>query len=284
MKFLLTGGNGMLAQKLQEILKTEGYEVTSLSKEQLNIVDKEKLESTIKEYNPNIIINCAAYTKVDMAEIEREKAFQINALAPYYLSSLSRKLNIYLVHISTDYIFSGHKKEPYHPFDIPSPINYYGLTKLYGEYYIQNSKCHYLIVRTSWLYGPSGNNFVLKLLRQCEEKSKIQVVNDQYGAPTSTYTLGKYLLKLIKKDAHGVFHISDKAGNGISWYTFAKKIVEVFERNTEIVPLSTEKAAIRPAKRPPYSTLDISATEYFLGEKLPFWEISLGDFKSQLKI
>lgn len=284
MKILVTGSGGMLAKQIIQHFKREKINIIGLKKEELNITNTIQLKEKIEQHKPDLIINCAAYTKVDMAELEKDRAFILNALAPYHLAEICKKNNIFLIQISTDYIFSGEKNEPYHPFDTPNPVNYYGITKLYGEHYIINSGCNYLIVRTSWLYGPEGNNFLTKILRATEEKEELQVVNDQFGAPTSTATLAKYLLKLIEKNAHGIFHITDRAGNGISWYTFAKKIVEVFERKLKIVPISTEDSIKRPARRPPYSTLDISATEYFLSEKLPYWEISLGDLRSYMKI
>ncbi len=284
MRILVTGSGGMLGKQILQYLKNKQLDVIGLKKEQLNVTNFNQLNEKINEIMPDIIINCAGYTKVDMAELERDKAFALNALAPYYLSEICERNKVYLVHISSDYIFSGDKEEPYHPFDTPSPINYYGITKLYGEYYIQRSKCDYLIVRTSWLYGPDGNNFVLKILNASEEKEEISVVSDQYGAPTSTFTLSKFLFKLIERRARGIFHITDRAGNGISWATFAEKIVEVFERKLKIIPVTTESAMKRPAKRPKYSTLDISSTEYFLGEKLPYWEICLGDLRHFLKV
>lgn len=284
MNILVTGSGGMLAKQIIQHFKSEKINITGLKKEELNITNTAQLKEKIEQHKPDIIINCAAYTKVDMAELEKDRAFILNALAPYHLSEICRKNNIFLIHISTDYVFSGDKKEPYHPFDVPNPVNYYGITKLYGEHYIINSGCNYLIVRTSWLYGPEGNNFLTKILRATEEKEEIEVVNDQFGAPTSTFTLAKYLLKLIEKNAHGLFHITERAGNGISWYTFAKKIVEVFDRKLNIKPVSTKDSIKRPAKRPVYSTLDISATEYFLGEKLPLWEVSLGDLRHYMKI
>lgn len=272
----------MFGKDLSLTLKNEKIDYISLSKEQLNILSKEKIKATLKEYTPDIVINCAAYTKVDMAEVEREKAIGVNALGAFNLALECKKSGIKLVHISTDYIFSGEKNSPYQPFDVPNPINTYGLSKLYGEHLIKNSGCDYLIVRTSWLYGMYGENFVLKMLQLAEERKNIDVVNDQFGAPTFTHTLAKYLTLLIKKNVSGIFHITDRAGKGISWYTFAKKIMEVFEKDVTVNPVTTERF-VRPAKRPPYSVLDIEITEAVLSERLPYWEVSLGEFKKRLK-
>jgi dTDP-4-dehydrorhamnose reductase len=284
MNILVTGSSGMLAKQIIQHFKSEKINTIGLKKEELNITNTSQLKEKICHYKPDIIINCAGYTKVDMAELEKDRAFTLNAIAPYHLAEICKKNKIFLVHISTDYIFSGEKKEPYHPFDLASPVNYYGITKLYGEQYIINSGCDYLIIRTSWLYGPEGNNFLTKILQASEEKEEIEVVNDQYGSPTSTFTVAKYLLKLLVKNTHGIFHITERAGNGISWYTFATKIIEVFDRKLNIIPISTKDSIKRPARRPVYSTLDISATEYFLGEKLPYWEVSLGDIRNYMKI
>lgn len=273
----------MFGKDLSLTLKNEKIECISLTKEQLNILNGEKIKIAIKEHSPDVVVNCAAYTKVDMAEVERERAVAVNGTGVYNLARECKKSGIKLVHVSTDYVFSGGKKHPYQPFDIPNPINVYGLSKLYGEELLKNSGCDYLIVRTSWLYGVYGENFVSKMLQLSEERSSLDVVNDQFGSPTFTHTLAKYLVMMIKKDMSGIFHITDRTGNGISWYTFAKKIMEVFCRDTVINPVSSDKF-IRPAKRPAYSVLDLELTETLLGEKLPYWEVSLGEYKKRLKI
>jgi len=273
----------MFGRDLSHTLKVEKINHVSLTREQLNILNIDKISEAIKDNNPDIIINCAAYTKVDMAEVEKEKAFATNAVGVYNLAKVCKKNGIKLVHISTDYVFSGEKRTPYHTFDAPNPINVYGLTKLYGEQLITNSGCDYLIVRTSWLYGVYGENFVSKMLQLSEERSSLDVVNDQFGSPTFTHTLAKYLVMMVKKDVSGIFHITDRTGNGISWYTFAKKIMEVFGKDVTINPVTSDKF-IRPAKRPPYSVLSLDVTEAILGEKLPYWEVSLGEYKKRLKL
>lgn len=272
----------MLGKDLSLALKNEKIDFVSLSKDSLNIQNLEKIKFVINEHRPDVVINCAAYTKVDMAEVEKEKALSVNAAGVYNLAKVCKNEGIKLVHISTDYVFSGEKKSPYHPFDQPDPINVYGISKLYGEHLLRHSGCDYLIIRTSWLYGPHGENFVQKMLQLSEEKSSIDVVNDQFGSPTSTHTLSKYLVMMVKKNISGLFHLTDRTGNGISWFTFAKKIMEVFERDTVINPVLSDKF-IRPAKRPKYSVLDIEVTELVLGEKLPYWEISLGEYKKRVK-
>ncbi len=281
MKILILGGGGTLGKDLIALLRQKKIEFYSFTKEQLNILNTSKLSDAIEEIKPDVIINCAAYTKVDMAEIEKEKAFNVNALAVFNLAGICRKNKILLVHISTDYVFSGTKKMPYHPFDLAEPVNYYGLSKLYGENYIKYSGCEYLIVRTSWLYGTEGDNFFLRLLSKSETKDEIAVEIDQISSPTSTLTLSKSLISLINRGARGIFNVTDRTKNGISLNTFARKVMEVFERNTIIKPVRSSEM-LKPAKRPEYSVLDIEATEYIIGEKLPYWEVSLGEIKRRL--
>ncbi len=281
MKILILGGGGTLGKDLIAVLRQKKEEFYSFTKDQLNILNNEKLSKTIDELKPDLIINCAAYTKVDMAEIEREKAFNVNALAVFNLAKICKEKGILLSHISTDYVFSGTKKTPYHPFDMAEPINYYGVSKLYGEYFIRESKCDYLIVRTSWLYGTEGDNFFLRLLAKSETKDEIAVETDQVSSPTSTLTLSKALISLINKGARGIFNVTDRTNNGISLNSFARKVIEVFNKTTFIKPVRSSEL-LKPAKRPEYSVLDIEATEYIIGERLPYWEISLGEIKKRL--
>lgn len=281
MKLMILGSGGTLGKDLISVLKQKKENFVAFTKEQLNVLNTEKLKKAIDETKPEIIINCAGYTKVDMAEIEKEKAFSVNATAVFNLATICREKGIFLVHISTDYVFSGEKKTPYHPFDTPQPLNYYGLSKLYGEKFIKDSGCDHLIIRTSWLYGTEGNNFFLKLLEKSETKDEIKVEDDQISAPTSTITLSKAILILLNKNARGIYHVTDRTKNGISLYTFALKIMEVFDRKTKINGIKTEELR-KPAKRPLYSVLDIEATEFIMGERLPFWEVSLGEMKKRL--
>lgn len=281
MKILVLGSGGTLGKDLINVLKQKRETFFAYTKDQLNILNIEKLKKVIDEVKPDVIINCAGYTKVDMAEIEKERAFSVNALAVFNLANICKEKGILLVYISTDYVFSGEKNTPYHPFDIPSPLNYYGISKLYGENYIKDSGCDYLIARTSWLYGTEGNNFFLKLLEKSESKDEIPVETDQISSPTSTITLSKTLIALINKGARGIYNITDRTKNGISLFTFALKIMEVFERKTIIKGVKTLEL-LRPAKRPSYSVLDIEATEFIIGERLPYWEVSLGEMKRRM--
>lgn len=281
MKIMVLGSGGTLGKDLINVLRQKRETFFAYTKEQLNVLNLDKINKTIDEVKPDVIINCAGYTKVDMAEIEREKAFSINALAVFNLSKICKEKGVFLAHISTDLVFSGEKNTPYYPFDQPNPLNYYGVTKLYGEQYIKDSGCDYLIIRTSWLYGTEGDNFFLRLLEKSESKDEIAVETDHISSPTSTFTLSKTLITLLNKGARGIYNVTDRTKNGISLFILAVKIMEVFNRKTVIKAVKSSEL-IRPAKRPLYSVLDIEATEQIIGERLPYWEISLGEMKRRM--
>jgi len=192
MRVLVTGANGMLGRDLIAVLE-KGHEVISLDLEGLDITDREGTHHTIFSIRPDIVINCAAYTNVDMAEDEKETAFRVNGLGAQNLAITCNELKIRLCHISTDYVFDGTSTKPYTPLDNTSAVNAYGETKLAGERYIQWLMHEFYIIRTSWLYGQHGNNFIRTILRLSGERDEIKVVSDQKGSPTWTVTLcGRY--------------------------------------------------------------------------------------------
>jgi dTDP-4-dehydrorhamnose reductase len=276
MRILVTGAKGMLAYSLIPILK-EKHTVIPLSRKELDITERHHVYKTLKDALPDIVINCAAYTKVDKAEEERDKAFLINGTGVQNLALACADRRIPLVHISTDYVFDGEKRTPYTPFDIPNPISVYGQSKLAGERYIQWITNKFYIIRTSWLYGEGGNNFVLAILRKAREQTTIRVVKDQIGSPTYTASLSNSIKKLIESGAYGIYHITDDTGGGISWFDFAKEIISLSGLNTEVIPIPTEEFPT-PAKRPRYSVLDIQMTRLALKTKLPFWKDELQKF------
>lgn len=273
MKILVTGSKGMLAHDLIPILK-ERHDVTAPQEEALDITKRESLKQIIKEVSPDIVINCAAYTSVDKAEEEREKAFFINGTGVQNLSLVCADNNIPLCHISTDYVFNGKKKSPYTPFDNSDPINTYGESKLAGEKYAQWIMSKFYIIRTSWLYGKGGNNFVSTILRLAKEKPEIKVVKDQTGSPTSTVSLSLAIKRLIETGAYGIYHFTDETNGGISWHDFAKEIVRLSGLNTKVVPITTAEFP-RPAKRPAYSVLDTMLFSEVTGYSPKDWKDSL---------
>lgn len=276
MKIAITGSKGMLAKTLVPVLSEE-HNIFALSREDLDITNREAVQRVIKDLSPDIIINCAAYTKVDKAEEEKEKAFLINAIGVQNLASICSDLVIPLCHISTDYVFDGTKNSPYTPFDSTNPINTYGESKRAGEQYIQWILNKFYIIRTSWLYGEGGNNFVYTILRLAKERKELRVVSDQIGSPTSTSTLSEAIKRLIRTDAYGIYHFTDDSEGGISWFDFAKEILNIRSIKVDLLPIRTEDYPL-PARRPPYSVLDTRIFSIITGYTPLNWKESLRYF------
>lgn len=273
MRVLIAGAKGMLAHDLIPTLR-ENHEVAAPGEQDFDITSKDKISWILREVFPDIVINCAAYTDVDKAEEERDKAFLINGLGVQNLALACRDSGIPLLHISTDYVFDGEKGKPYIPFDNTNPINSYGESKLAGEKYIQWISDKFYILRTSWLYGKGGKNFVSTILRLSNEKPEIKVVNDQTGSPTSAVSLSHAISNLISSGAYGIYHFTDDSAGGISWYDFAKEILMIAGSKTEVVPTTTDEFP-RPAKRPRHAVLDTLSFRITTGHNPPDWKEAL---------
>lgn len=266
----------MLAHDLIPVLKGR-HEVFAFTEEELDIISKDSVYNALNNIKPDSIINCAAYTKVDKAEEERDKAFLVNGIGVQNLALMCADMEIPLCHISTDYVFDGEKGSPYTPFDNTNPINTYGESKLAGEKYIQWILDKFYIVRTSWLYGKGGSNFVSTILKLAKEQPAIKVVKDQRGSPTSTITLSNGIKKLIESGSFGIYHITDDSEGGISWFDFAKEIIRLSGLMTEVTPITTNEFP-RPAKRPRYSVLDMEMTRLAIGYEAKDWKAALKIF------
>jgi dTDP-4-dehydrorhamnose reductase len=232
-KILLTGGTGQVGYELQNTLKPLG-EIWAPTRQEFDLANPESLRAKIQAYQPDLIVNPAAYTAVDQAESEPELAYTINAEAPRVLAEEAHKRGIPLIHYSTDYVFDGMKTEPYTEDDVPNPLNVYGKTKLEGERAIQAAHDQYLILRTSWVYSPTrGKNFYRTMLRLFQEKEEIRVVDDQIGAPTSAQFLAEktaHILSRIRtkeqgEDRWGLYHLTEN--EVMTWYEFAMKILTI---------------------------------------------------------
>lgn len=244
-------------------------------------IDLSKLtdvDNLLREMKPAIIVNAAAYTAVDKAEVEAEKSLVINGTAPGVLAEEAKKMGAAFVHYSTDYVFDGQKGLPYVEEDIPYPINMYGQSKLAGEMAIQQIGGNYLILRTSWVYGMRGNNFLITMLRLAEEREELRVVNDQFGAPTWSRTLAESTALILAKgrdklsENSGIFHL---AANGYtSWYEFARKIMMLSDKRTQVIGIPSAEYPT-PAKRPAYSVLNNEKAYERFGIKMPDWETML---------
>ncbi len=278
MKVLVTGAKGMLAHDLIPLLR-KTHKVVAFSREDLDITEKASVFRRIKKEAPGIVINCAAYTKVDKAEEEREKAFLANGLGVQNLAMICHNMNIPLCHISTDYVFDGRKDGPYTPFDATNPVNTYGESKLAGERYIQWLMNSFYIIRTSWLYGRGGSNFVSTIASLAKQQKEIKVVKDQKGSPTSTVSLSLAILDLIGSGAFGIYHFTDETEGGISWFDFAKEIIRLSGYKTRVIPIAADQLP-RRAKRPVNSVLDTAVFSMVTGRKSPDWKEALREYLS----
>lgn len=250
-KILILGAQGMLGRDLNRVFSE--FNPVCWDKKDVDISNQSDLEKKLKDLSPNIVINAAAYTAVDLAEDQKELANQVNGQGVGYLAKIAKEICAILVHFSTDYVFSGAKKEGYQEDDHPNPINAYGRSKLLGEQLLlKNSEMYYLI-RTSWLYGRNGKNFVNTMINLAKEKKEISVVNDQFGKPTFTLDLARATRQLLQEQFPcGIYHLPNE--NETSWYQFAKKIFELSGVNIEVTPITTKDYPTRAA-RPKYSSL-----------------------------
>ncbi|MGE7853169.1 dTDP-4-dehydrorhamnose reductase [Bacillus paramycoides] len=279
MKVLVTGAKGQLGQDVVKLLEEQTWEVLGVGREELNITDEKQVSEKVLLIQPDIIIHTAAYTQVDQAESDEEAAFKVNAEGTKYLAQAAEAVGAKFCYVSTDYVFDGTKNVPYKADDQTNPQTVYGKSKLVGEQYTQEYCSKNYIVRTSWVFGLYGNNFVKTMLRLAEEKKELGIVHDQVGSPTYTTDLARFIINLVQTEKYGVYHGSN---SGVcSWYEFAKEIFE--QSNIEIVvnPLTTEDFP-RPAARPKYSVLDKGMIEQNGFESFPDWKEALKDFLKKL--
>lgn len=273
-KILITGAKGQLGIDIVRFL-SDYHQVIGIGKEMLDITNYIEIAYSIGRLSPDIIINCAGYTDVDGCEKDINLAYKVNTVGANNLAIAAVNTNTVLVHISTDYIFDGNKKRPYIETDKSNPLNIYGKSKLLAEQLINDICPRHYIIRTSWLYGPYGNNFVKKILRAAANKQTLKVVNDQIGSPTYTKDLIKAINLLINTNVYGTYHISNRGS--CSRYDFAKKIIEYTKKYIEVLPIST-KQLNNPVNRPKYSVLDNYKVESYLRYYSPHWEHALREF------
>lgn len=269
---LLTGGNGQLGTELRHFLDEQGLEYISTDSNEMDITDAEKTMAFITDLKPELIYHCAAYTAVDKAEDEgKELDEKINVDGTRNVAVAAKAVDATLVYISTDYVFDGTKKDAmYKTDDQTNPKNEYGRTKLLGEQIVQDTLEKYYIIRTSWVFGQYGHNFVFTMQNLAETRDQLTVVDDQFGRPTWTRTLAEFMVFVIKEKApYGIYHLSNE--NSCSWYEFAKEILK--DTEVEVLPVDSSKFP-QKAIRPKYSVMDLTKTTT-LGFEIPTWQEAL---------
>lgn len=283
---LVTGSNGQLGSELRELsAKYSSCNFLFTTRIDLPIEDKSAVDSFFEKYQIAYCINCAAYTAVDKAESEREKAMLINAEAPGFLASACNKHSVKFIHISTDYVYDGSVQHPLKEEDAVGPVNTYGASKLMGEELVIKNNSDSLIIRTSWVYSVYGNNFVKTMLRLLREKESINVINDQKGCPTYAADLAEVIMKFIESMDNGNSYsgIVNYCNEGITtWFDFATAIKEYINSSCSILPVPTSQYPT-PAKRPLYSVLDTSKIKNMIKVGIPNWKVSLKKCLDKLK-
>jgi dTDP-4-dehydrorhamnose reductase len=278
-RVLVTGADGMLGSDLVEQLGTSTYEIVCVTINDMDVTDLAAVRDTMLRHAPHIVVHAAAYTAVDRAEKERERCFAVNAEGTKNLAFFCRELDAEMIYISTDYVFDGTKRSPYREDDRTNPINVYGASKLQGELYVQTLLKRHKIVRTSWLAGIHtryGRNFIEAILEIARRKSKISVVDDQFGRPTFTFHLAEQIERLLSVTETGIFHVTNEGK--CSWYEFACEVVRrAGLHKVKVVPIpSTQFRSL--AKRPAHSVLANRRTKQLGLPPLPHWRDGLREY------
>ena len=272
MRVALTGSDGMLGFAIKSTFTD--IELIGLSRRDIDITNLDKTVSKIKEIKPDYLLHTAAYTDVDGSELNPEKAYLVNGIGTRNVTMACEAIGCPIMYISTDYVFDGTKKEPYDEWDLPNSTNKYGLSKLLGERFVMSFTNRFYIVRTSWLYGKNGKNFVDSITRLLSEKEELNVVNDQIGSPTYTNDLAVKLKELIGR-GYGVYHITN--ASRCSWYEFAVEIAKLKNSKTKIQPITSDNLN-RPAKRPAFSVLANTMLRLEGIKELRHWRDALEDY------
>jgi dTDP-4-dehydrorhamnose reductase len=277
-KILVTGAKGMLGRSFCKTMKRE-YEVRGISRDNCDITQREETEKVIGNFSPDVVIHCAAYTNVDGAEENYKEAFLVNVEGTRNVLSSLKTKDYLFVYISTDYVFDGNKKDCYNEQDIPHPLNQYGASKLEGERIVSKQEKH-LILRTSWLFGPGGKNFVTTIIEQAKREKIIRVVNDQVGSPTYTEDLAKAIKDIIdiyfnRGLDSGIFHITNSGK--CTWFEFAQYIAMLMNSKVKIEPITSQQLP-RKARRPFNSLLSNEKFFNLTGYKLRCWKEAVKEY------
>ena len=290
MRILITGCNGQVGVKLKEICIDNSISFIALSKEQMDITQKSEILQAVQTHQPSIIINAAAYTNVDLAEDEEDKAFEVNALGPKNLAEICFDNSLLLIHISTDYVFDGKKNSPYEEEDKPEPLNIYGKSKLVGENNIRFALDRYVIFRTSWVFSDTGKNFVGTILRLAGNSNSLKIVGDQLGSPTSAQSISEAIIRICESYQssgfrYGTYHFSSQ--ESISWFEFAEVIADLAYKKglindlPNIIKIKSEEYPSKSIK-PKYSSMSSYKIQKTFGITPNNWRLDLRNLISQL--
>lgn len=279
MKILVTGSNGQLAREIIKV-GSKKYNIVALKKEELDITRFNAVAGVVSEVKPAILINCAAYNDVDKAESDWEKAFLVNGIGARNLAIICEKNNVDLVHFSSDYVFSGEKREPYTIADRPSPINKYGESKLLGEEMIKAHMERFYIIRTSWVFGDGKFSFPKKVIQWSREREELKFTEDHVSVPTYTEDLARAVMDLIETGQYGLYHITNSGF--CSRFRWAEYILKKINWKGWIQPARLSDFPA-PAKRPTYTVMDNFPVKDIIGKLLPSWEDATERFLKVLK-
>ena len=277
MKVLVLGAGGMLGKDLVPILSVKG-QVWARDIDDFDITDPKRVQREVEALQPQVLVNAAAYTDVDGCESRKELAFAVNAEGARNVARACAAIGGRMIHLSTDYVFDGSSRIPYGEENLPNPRNVYGSSKLQGERYIQEILENHLIVRTEWLYGRHGKNFVDTILKYAGQQKELRVVDDQRGSPTFTRDLSFALERLIGIEARGILHVTNSGS--CTWFEFARQILrEKGYDHVQVIPISSEELS-RPARRPASSVMDCQRYEKLTGRKMRPWKEAIKEYLS----
>jgi dTDP-4-dehydrorhamnose reductase len=272
LRVAITGARGMLGQDVVRACLGRDHEVFALGREELDVTDPDHCEGAIAEIGPEVVINCAAWTDVDGAEADEAGAKAVNDTGAAQLAAACERHGARILHVSSDYVFDGSKRRPYVESDLPEAISAYGRSKQAGETSVAVSNPRHIIVRSAWLFGARGHNFVETMLRLCREQPEVVVVSDQVGCPTYTGHLAPALAALAESEAYGIHHVA--ASGSCSWFEFAQEIFDQAGSECRVMATTTDMIG-RPAPRPAYSVL---ASERPDAPVLPDWRQGLREY------
>lgn len=272
MKILVTGAGGQLGRELADLLPQRGHEVAAPSREDLDVSDPSSVERAVADHSPDLVVNAAAYTDVDGCETETGTAYRVNALGPRNLAQACERAGCEILHVGTNYVFSGDREEPYAPFDIPNPESVYAKTKLAGEEYVRHLSTRWYVVRTAGVYG-EGHNFVRTMLRVGRERDSLKVKADEHISPTFARDLAAGISEVVESGRYGTYHVTNSGS--CSWYEFACEIFRLAEIQVEVTPVPGSEYPM-PAPRPANGVLSSVGSP-----KLRHWSEALREYLAE---